>query len=118
MSEEETFKITDRRGRSESAPGAAPPSAAAGSGGGSADLTGLFVMFASAALIHLGAAPDPETGEHRADLGQAQAVIDMLRMLRDKTQGNRTEAESRLLEDTLYDLQMRFVRVARAQPGA
>jgi hypothetical protein len=37
-------------------------------------------------------------------------------MLRDKTQGNRTEGESRLLEDILYDLQLRFVKAARRQP--
>jgi hypothetical protein len=40
-------------------------------------------------------------------------------MLRDKTRGNRTERESRLLEDILYDLQMRFVSASRgsAQRG-
>jgi hypothetical protein len=34
-------------------------------------------------------------------------------MLRDKTQGNRTDQESRLLEELVYDLQMRFVLAAR-----
>jgi hypothetical protein len=78
-----------------------------------ADLSALFAMFASSALVSLGAMPDPETGAPRLDLGQAQAAIDVLLMLREKTRGNRTEQESLLLEETLYDLQMRFVRAAR-----
>jgi hypothetical protein len=55
----------------------------------------------------------PETNERTLDVDQAKGAIDMLLMLRDKTQGNRTEGESRLLEDILYDLQMRFVKAAR-----
>ena len=46
-------------------------------------------------------------------LEQARSAIDILLMLREKTHGNRTEQESRLLEEIVYDLQMRFVRAAR-----
>jgi hypothetical protein len=70
-------------------------------------------MFANSALVGLGAVPEPGTDERRLDLDQARAAIDVLLMLRDKTQGNRTEQESRLLEELVYDLQMRFVRSAR-----
>ena len=38
----------------------------------------------------------------------------MLGLLRDKTSGNRTDQESRLLEQIMYDLQMRFVRATEA----
>ena len=64
--------------------------------------------------------PAPEGEQPRIDLAQAQSAIDVLLMLRDKTQGNRSEQESRLLEDILYDLQMRFVRAVReaARPSA
>jgi hypothetical protein len=138
MAEEESFKVTDRRGRAKESspaepdaspvaesrptpgdaapigPGARPdPSAAAPAGG--AGLQGLFVMFASSALINLGEAGDPATGNRSVDLEQAQAAIDMLLLLRDKTSGNRTEQESRLLEEILYDLQMRFVRAAEGK---
>lgn len=140
MAEEESFKVTDRRGRAKESspaePDAAPvpelrPSlgdaAPAGAGArpdpsaappGRTGLQGLFVMFASSALINLGEAADPATGERSVDLEQAQAAIDMLLLLRDKTSGNRTEQESRLLEEILYDLQIRFVRAADAKrPG-
>ena len=145
MAEEESFKVTDRRGREQdgessgSGPGsAAPPSTAPGraavdpgsagqepgredseppaSAQGSVDLQGLFVMFASSALINLGEAADPATGERLVDLDQAKDAIDLLLLLREKTAGNRTEHESRLLEQILYDVQMRYVRAKSGSP--
>ncbi len=80
------------------------------------DLRAIFAMFAGSALMALGEAADPVTGERHLDLDQAQEVIDMLMLLRDKTQGNRTPDETALLEEILYDLQLRFVRAA--SPGA
>jgi hypothetical protein len=133
MAEDESFKVTDRRHRdSEPAPEttsraasagpAAPPSAShppppsTGESYGP-DLSNLFVMFASSALIALGEAPDPTTGKRGVDLAQAREAVDTLLLLREKTDGNRTQEESRLLEDIVYDLQMRFVRVARGAGG-
>ena len=131
MAEDESFKVTDRRHRDTEAatetasrpvsqprnpavdsPPPSPPPAGEPSG---PDLSGLFVMFASSALIALGEAADPQTGERSVDLAQAREAVDLLLLLRDKTEGNRTEHESRLLEDVLYDLEMRFVRAAEAQ---
>jgi len=118
MSEEETFKVTDRRSRSTGAPpggampqdpreSSAPPSS------GPSQLSSLFLLFANSALMGLGAVVEPGAGERGPDLEQARSAIDILLMLRDKTSGNRTEQESRLLEEIVYDLQMRFVRAAR-----
>ena len=126
MNEEEPFKVTDRRHRvessAESPAGVGTPAGrraeAAGSGAGRSDLGGLFMMFASSALVSLGLAPDPQTNESRRDLAQAQAAIDVLLMLREKTNGNRTTQESQLLEGILYDLQMRFVSTVREGPAS
>ena len=146
MAEEESFKVIDRRGREQdgepsgSGPGSmAPPPTAPGpaavdpasaarepgretpeppgSAQGAVDLQGLFVMFASSALINLGEAADPATGERLVDLDQAKDAIDLLLLLREKTAGNRTEHESRLLEQILYDVQMRYVRATTGPPG-
>jgi hypothetical protein len=133
MAEEESFKVTDRRLRdTESAGGSTsrpePAASAARSTPHPApaphhrepaavDLSNLFVMFASSALIALGEAPDPMTGAQGVDLAHAREAVDTLLLLRDKTEGNRTEKESRLLEDILYDLEMRFVRVAKGGSG-
>jgi len=74
-------------------------------------------MLASSALVHLGEAADPATGERVFDLEQAKEAIDLLGLLRIKTEGNRTDLESHLLEEMLYDLQMRFVNAARSATG-
>ena len=103
--EDEGFKVTDRRQRG------------ADSGSRESDLSGVFIMFAGWALIGLGEAPDPATGERRLDLRQARDAIETLRLLRDKTAGNRTEPESGLLEELLYDVQMRYVRIAKTAGG-
>ena len=138
MAEEEAFRVTDRRarpvepraeeaplrpnapgpGRPQSDPAdreSAPPPDEREPEAGPLDLQGLFIMFASSALIGLGAARDPVSGEQGIDLEQAQEAIETLLLLRDKTTGNRTEEESRLLEDILYDLQMRYVGLAKGQ---
>lgn len=67
------------------------------------------VSLSSSALIHLGIAPDPTTGEQKKDLPIAKQTIDMLAMLQEKTRGNLTEEESQLMESMLYDLRMRYV---------
>ena len=67
------------------------------------------VSLSSSALIHLGIAPDPMTGEQKKDLPIAKQTIDMLAMLQEKTRGNLTEDEGQLMESMLYDLRMRYV---------
>jgi hypothetical protein len=64
---------------------------------------------ASNALLYLGEIPDPETNHPRINLTLAQQTIDILSMLRDKTQGNLTVEEDELFERLLYDLRVRFV---------
>ena len=76
--------------------------------------SGLVLMFGSTALVHLGTTPDPVSGEKQVDLTQAKVSIDLLDVLKTKTAGNLTPAESRLLEDLLFDLRMRYVEALRA----
>jgi hypothetical protein len=63
----------------------------------------------SSAFYHLGDIADPETGKTETNLPAVQQTIDMLMMLREKTQGNLTEEEAKLLEQLVYELQMKFV---------
>jgi len=70
-------------------------------------------MLASSALANLGETADPSTGQRVVDLEQARDAVDLLVMLRTKTEGNRTPQESQLLDEILYDLQVRFVRAAK-----
>jgi uncharacterized protein DUF1844 len=119
--EEANFKVTDRRRRSDEPP-AAPPEPARGatpppaSGRGERSLVGLFTVLGSSALMALGEAPDPATGKQQRDLPTAAEMIDVLLLLRDKTEDHRSDHETQVLEQWLYDLQMRYV-AATKQPG-
>jgi hypothetical protein len=49
------------------------------------------------------------------DMANAQRTIDLLQVLQEKTQGNLTPNESRLLDDVLYELRMTFVELQKRQ---
>ena len=70
-------------------------------------------MLGTSALIHLGEAPDPVTGQPAPDLAQAKYAIDLLGLLKDKTDGRRSSEESQILDGLLYDLRMRYLQVTR-----
>ena len=69
-----------------------------------------FIMsLSSSAFYHLGDMPDPTTGKKELNLPAVQQTIDMLNMLKEKTKGNLKEDESKLLEQLIYDLQVKYV---------
>ncbi|MEW6501769.1 MAG: DUF1844 domain-containing protein [Thermodesulfobacteriota bacterium] len=73
-----------------------------------------FIMsLNTSALFHLGELVDPETGQKGTDLVLAKHTIDTLQLLKVKTAGNLTDKEKELLENVLYDLQMRYVKATR-----
>ena len=75
-----------------------------------------ILSLGTTAAIHFGDLPDPATGETgETDLQAASQMIDLIAMLQEKTRGNLEPAESKLLEDLLYDLRLRFVQ-AQQQP--
>ncbi|OAQ20583.1 DUF1844 domain-containing protein [Thermosulfurimonas dismutans] len=65
----------------------------------------------TAALIHLGELPNPETNEKSVNLALARHTIDTLDMLKEKTKGNLTKEEEQLLESVLYELRMRYIKL-------
>jgi hypothetical protein len=73
----------------------------------------LLLMFGTAAMVHLGAAPDPVSGETKVDLVQAKQMIDLLDVLKVKTAGNLTAGESAMLDDLLFDLHMRYLEAVK-----
>lgn len=73
-----------------------------------------FVMSLShSAVLHLGEAPHPETNKFETNLPLARQTIDLLGVLEEKTKGNLTGDEERLLTQVLFDLRMRFVEVQK-----
>ena len=74
-----------------------------------------FVMsILGSAYVHLGDAPNPELGSAgEANLVLAKQDIQLLALLVDKTKGNLTGDEERILEKGLTDLRMRLLEVEK-----
>lgn len=64
-------------------------------------------------MLYLGAMPHPATGEVIEDLPMAQYKIDLLTMLQEKTEGNRTADESAMLDGILYQVRMAFLQKSK-----
>ena len=74
-----------------------------------------FILgLASTTLIHLGEAPNPEVGEARVNLVLARQTLELLDVLRAKTQGNLTSEEDTLFASVLTDLRLRYVQKTSA----
>ena len=71
-----------------------------------------IVSLSTEILFHLGEIAHPGTGERQKDLVLAKHAIDTLAMMQEKTKGNLTEEEQKLLESMLYDLRMCFIRAS------
>ncbi|HEY4158959.1 MAG TPA: DUF1844 domain-containing protein [Polyangiaceae bacterium] len=79
------------------------------------DFTTFVVSLSHSALLHLGDAPDPQDGKSAVDLPLARQSIDLLSLLQEKTHGNLTGAEERVLSQALYDLRLRYVEVSKSK---
>jgi hypothetical protein len=82
-----------------------------------ASLELLLTMLATEALVALGQVPHPATGQLQVQRNQAQYLIDLIDVLRDKTKGNLTPGEQQLIETLLHQLRMVFVDTAN-RPAA
>jgi hypothetical protein len=121
------FTVTDRRAFSDSGE-ARPetPVAPAPEGDGEAVAAGgpalpavdfhTFVLsLGSSALLHLGELEHPDAGGPHQDLALAKHTIDILAMLEEKTKGNLTPAEAKLISSLLYDLRLRYVETSKGK---
>src|SRR5437763_1336730 len=122
------FKVTDRRsftdeaeprddGSESAAPAAGvtaePPTAQFPP----VDFHTFVLSLGSSALLHLGEIENPNDGASQKDLPLAKHTIDILVMLEEKTRGNLSTAEERLMESLLYDLRLRYVEAMKpSQP--
>jgi len=77
------------------------------------DFSTFVLSLGTSVLYHLGVASDPETGTARTNLPMARQVIDIMSVLKDKTTGNLTIEEGKLLDTLLFDLRLKFVEASR-----
>ena len=73
------------------------------------DFSTFIMSLTSSAFYHLGDMPDPSTGKKEVNLPEVHQTIDMLIMLREKTKGNLKEDEEKLIEQLIYELQVKYV---------
>lgn len=66
----------------------------------------------SAALVQLGAEIDPISGARSVNLPLAKQTIDILAMMEEKTRGNLTDDEKRLITHLIYELRLLYVKQA------
>ena len=80
-----------------------------------ADFAGLVNTFTTQAFFALGVLRTKEDKDIPADLELAKYNIDMLEVLGDKTSGNISDDEKKMIENTLHQLRMAFVQVSQKQ---
>ena len=100
---EETKKAEETKDnrRSGKSPGTLPP----------ADFSTLILSLSTSALMHLGEIRNPETQRIETHPAMAKHTIDLIDMLKKKTEGNLTDDEARLIDNILYDLRIRYCKI-------
>ena len=76
----------------------------------------LISEYAGTALAYLSGIQDPETKKVFIDLNLAKRMIDIIEMLKEKTDGNLAMPEKNFLDNTLYNLRMSYVRATNNPP--
>ena len=124
MSEEIVeFTVTDRRGQVKETP-KAPELTPVDSLKAKKNIktsplfSNLLMSLSSSALMYLGAMPAPSTGETMFEPEAAKQQVELLTMLKEKTEGNRSDEENQIIDEALYGLHLRFVELSKVGSGA
>lgn len=107
LAAQEAAKKAEREAKQGGGPGGEPGQ------DGPIGINDIISMFVSQALMYLGAVPDPASGRAVVAPEYARLHIEMLAVLEEKTKGNLTEAESKLLSRALQELRMEYVEVSK-----
>jgi len=70
---------------------------------------GIISSLGSQAWMQLGKIKNPMTDKIERDIPGATITIDMISMLKDKTEGNLSEEEKSFIDHTIKDLQMNYI---------
>jgi len=74
-----------------------------------------MLSLSTSVLVNLGELPDPSTNEKDVNFPLAKQTISLIEVLMEKTKGNLTEEEDRLIGNMLYDLRMKYIEAAKHQ---
>ena len=73
----------------------------------------LVSYLSTTAMFQLGLLPGPGGERIPVDRVNARRTIDLLEVLQEKTRGNLTPSETKLLEDVLYELRLTYVEIEK-----
>ena len=71
----------------------------------------LASTLAMQAMVSMGLVPHPASGKAEFRAEEAKHLIDMIQMLHDKTEGNRTPEETAAFDHLLHELRLGYVAV-------
>ncbi|MBM3249118.1 MAG: DUF1844 domain-containing protein [Candidatus Omnitrophica bacterium] len=77
------------------------------------DFMNFITSLSLQSLISLGEIESPFTEKKEVNIKQARFLIDTLDMIKQKTEGNLTEEESKVLDTMLYELKMKYVEKSK-----
>ncbi len=80
------------------------------------DFATFILSLSHSALMHLGEATHPEDNRVEVNLPLAKQTIDLLGLLEERTKGNLTGDEERLMSQILFDLRLRYVERSKGPP--
>ena len=72
-------------------------------------LVNLVISLSQAGMLQLGKIVNPMTGKEEKNLEQAKVTISMLEMLKEKTVGNLTKEEEKMMAEVVSNLQLNYV---------
>ncbi|MBI5344804.1 MAG: DUF1844 domain-containing protein [Deltaproteobacteria bacterium] len=79
------------------------------------DFPSFILSLSTAVLMNLGVVENPITKQKEKEPAVAKQTIELISLLKEKTKGNLTEEEAKLLDDVLYELRLWYVRTAGQQ---
>ena len=77
------------------------------------DFSTFILSLGHSALVHLGVAPDLVGAPSEKNIELARQTIDVIELLADKTKGNLSGQEERLMEQLLYDLHSHYLEASK-----
>ena len=72
-------------------------------------LVNLVISLSQTGMLQLGKIVNPMTGKEEKNLEQAKVTIGMLEMLKEKTAGNLTKEEEKMMAEVVSNLQLNYV---------
>lgn len=77
------------------------------------DFSSFIISLGTQAMIHLGDIPDPISRKKEKNLSLAKQTIDLLIMIKEKTNNNLTIQEEQIIDNLLYELRIKYVKESK-----